>query len=63
VLIPKPTAHGTFEFSRTALIMLLISVFISLRIPVTPREETIYRKPFAFLEISFMRSSDVGAIN
>ena len=41
VEIPKPTAHGTEEFSLTSFTREEISVRISLRTPVTPRLDTI----------------------
>ena len=41
VEIPKPMAQGTDVFSRTTFIMESRSVVISLRVPVTPRLETI----------------------
>ena len=38
------------------------SVFISFLIPVTPIEDTIYKKPSASLAIFYILFSDVGAI-
>ena len=40
VEIPKPIAKGTCAFSRMARVTAERSVVISLRVPVTPREET-----------------------
>ena len=40
----------------------LISVLISLRMPVTPREDTQYTKPSAVFANHFNAVSDVGAI-
>ena len=62
VEIPKPTAQGTFVFSRTTLMMDARSVVISLRVPVTPRLETMYRNPSASRAIMAIRFSEVGAI-
>ena len=55
-------AQGTSVFSRTTSTMEARSVLISLRVPVTPRLETKYRKPSASLAIMAMRFSEVGAI-
>ena len=41
VEIPKPMAQGTFACCRTTETMDARSVVISLRVPVTPRLETI----------------------
>ena len=40
VLMPKPTAAGTLLLPRTTSMIEARSVLISLRIPVTPMEET-----------------------
>ena len=45
VEMPKPTAQGMDVDSRTSRTRAPMSVVISLRTPVTPREETIYKKP------------------
>ena len=61
--MPKPIATGIVGFAlRTAAIMLPRSVLIWLRTPVTPKEETQYKKPFASLAIFAIRSWEVGAI-
>ena len=44
VEIPKPMAQGIFEFSLTTLTIEPISVVISVRVPVTPRLDTMYKK-------------------
>ena len=62
VEMPNPMAHGTSVFSRTVSTIDSRSVLISLRIPVTPRLETIYRNPSASRAIMAILSSDVGAI-
>ena len=61
--MPKPTAHGTEAFSRTSLTSEGISVFISLRTPVTPRLDTIYMNPCALLAIMAIRFAEVGAMS
>ena len=61
VEMPKPTARGMGVDSRTSRTMASMSVVISLRTPVTPREETIYKKPVASRAIMAMRFSEVGA--
>ena len=55
-------ALGTAVFSRTTFTMDARSVLISLRVPVTPRLDTIYKNPSASLAIMAMRFSEVGAI-
>ena len=62
VEMPKPMAQGVLVFSRTTFTMAARSVLISLRVPVTPRLDTIYKKPSASLAIIAMRFSEVGAI-
>lgn len=62
VEMPNPMAQGIRVFSRTTFIMAARSVLISLLTPVTPRLETIYKKPSASLAIMAMRFSDVGAM-
>ena len=47
VEMPKPMAQGVLVFSRTTFTMAARSVLISLRVPVTPRLDTIYKKPGA----------------
>ena len=63
VEMPKPIAQGISVFSRTILIIEARSVLISLRIPVTPRLETIYKKPSASLAIIAIRFFEVGAMS
>ena len=60
--IPKPTATGISVYLRIISTIDLISVLISLRMPVTPSEDTQYTKPSASLAIISIRFSDVGAI-
>ena len=60
--MPKPMAQGRSVFSRTTFTIEARSVLISLRVPVTPRLETKYKKPSASLAIIAMRFSEVGAI-
>ena len=62
VEMPNPIAHGTSVFSLTTLTIEARSVLISLLVPVTPRLDTIYRKPSASLAIMAMRFSEVGAM-
>ena len=62
VEMPKPTVQGMDAFSRTSLTIAPMSVVISLRTPVTPMEETIYRKPSASFAIMATRFSLVGAM-
>ena len=45
VEMPKPMAQGVLVFSRNTFTMAARSVLISLRVPVTPRLDTIYKKP------------------
>ena len=61
--MPKPTAQGTFVFSRTTLTIEAMSVFISLLVHVTPRLDTIYKNPSASFAIMAILFSDVGAIS
>lgn len=62
VEMPKPTAHGMSFASFTSFTIAPISVVIRVLVPVTPREETQYTKPFASFAIRVIRSWDVGAI-
>ena len=60
--MPKPTAHGTSgaaSFARRT--MAPTSVAMDERTPVTPSDDTQYRKPSASRAIMATRSSDVGA--
>ena len=62
VEMPKPTAQGMDVFSRTSFTMPPMSVVISLRTPVTPMDDTMYRKPSASFAIMATRFSLVGAM-
>ena len=62
VEMPKPTAQGMSFAAFTSFTIAPISVVIWVLVPVTPREETQYTKPFASFAIRVIRSWDVGAI-
>ena len=60
--MPKPMAQGISVFFLTTSTIEARSVFISVLVPVTPRLDTIYKKPSASFAIMEIRFSDVGAI-
>ncbi len=62
VEMPKPTAQGMDVFARTSFTIAPMSVVISLRTPVTPMDDTMYKKPSASLAIIATRFSLVGAM-
>ena len=61
VEIPNPMAHGISLTDFTSRIKEAMSVLISERIPVTPRELTQYTNPSASAAIIFTLSELVGA--
>ena len=56
VEMPNPTAHGMSFAAFTSFTIAPISVVIWVLVPVTPREETQYTKPFASFAIRVIRS-------
>ena len=60
--IPKPTAQGRSLACLAVRTMAPTSVVIELLVPVTPREETQYKKPEASFAIMVILSLEVGAI-
>ena len=57
----KADSNGRIRGARMIFTMSLMSVLMSLRIPVTPMEETRYTKPVASFTLVRIRSSEVGA--
>ena len=60
--MPKPIAQGISFAAFAVLTIAPTSVVMAMRVPVTPRDETQYRKPEASFAIMAIRSSEVGAI-